>query len=591
MVKKASKRKTTKRKTKKGISIPLSNKAFDPSILEKMEREGVEKWENAEKFVRKIGSKSDKKMYHKTVYALGSQVRKTANSIWGQVEASVSDYTLQNWTPQQSLVPVSRTGRPYTAAQLKSKLAPVYFHNPHQGFEQIIFADIYQFTEIGPIIQELVGYLVGEKFTPKLKLKQKPKEGESELEIIDKYQYILDELEQVDEALGSTGDDGTDIPFQEKMLMIIINTFVFNRAAGIYLYGNGLEITDKNGKLKRVQGLPTGFVDQHPRDIGVIEVEPNTWKLKSVQFATVQNKNSGFLPASDVFYLWHALYSAPIHNSRWYGTSLIAFCLEEGRTLRQLTSRNFPAYGNILSTGNPLIQLDPNGVSEEDRDAISAEMLRDFSGDGPTLLWYEMSGVVVHPLETKIPIAELVEFRKSIREASIIKARLPLSLFGSEKDTNRATLEMRVQLARRTLKPQRQWLGRVISDQHYMKMFKIIYPDPECEERQMFEIETQFDDLQIDTAEDRMERLRVLIESGYPLSIPGASKILEQPDLESEMDMEMYKEIRDQKLKEAKMDPADKVKPAPGEKREPFKKRRQEDAQQTKKDDKKESKK
>ena len=77
MVKKASKRKITKRKitkrkTKKGISIPLSNKAFDPSILEKMEREGVEKWENAEKAVRKIGSKSDKKMYHKTVYALGS---------------------------------------------------------------------------------------------------------------------------------------------------------------------------------------------------------------------------------------------------------------------------------------------------------------------------------------------------------------------------------------------------------------------------------------------------------------------------------------------------------------------------------------
>ena len=212
-----------------------------------------------------------------------------------------------------------------------------------------------------------------------------------------------------------------------------------------------------------------------------------------------------------------------------------------------------------------------------------------------------MAGVVVHALETKIPIAELVEFRKwqielilisnSIREAAIIKARLPLSLFGSEKDTNRATLEMRVQLARRTLKPQRQWLGRVISDQHYMKMFKIIYPDPECEERQMFEIETQFDDLQIDTAEDRMERLRVLIESGYPLSIPGAAKILEQPDLESEMDMDMYKEIREQKLKEAKMDPADKVKPAPGEKREPFKKRRLEDAQQNKKDDKKESKK
>ena len=585
MVKKAS-----KRKIKQDLSIPLPHKAFDPKQLKKMEREGVEKWENAEKIVKKAEVKHGKNIQHKSIFALGSQARKAAQSIWGQVDADVSDYTLQNWTPQQSLVPVTRNGRPYTAAQLKSKMAPVYFHNPHQGFEQIIFADIYQFTEIGPIIQELVGYLVGEKFAPKLKLKQKPKEGETELSIIDKYQYILDELEQVDEALGSTGDDGTDISFQEKMLMIVINTFVFNRAAGIYLYGNGLEITDKNGKLKRIHNLPTGFIDQNPRDIGVIEVEPNTWKLKSVQFATVQNKNSGFLPSSEIFYLWHALYSAPLHNARWYGTSLISFCLEEGRTLRQLTSRNFPAYGNILSTGNPLIQLDPNGVDVDERRAISNEMLQDFSGDGPTLIWYDMPGLAVHPLETKIPIAEMVEFRKSIREAAIIKARLPLSLFGSEKDTNRATLEMRVQLARRTLKPQRQWLGRVISDQHYMRMFKKIYSDPKCIERQMFEIETQFDDLQIDTAEDRMERLRVLLDSGFPLSIPGASKVLEQPDLESQLDMEMYKKLRDQRLKEADMDPADKVKPDPGKKpesgkkREPFSKRKKEDAAADKKE-------
>ena len=40
-----------------------------------------------------------------------------------------------------------------------------------------------------------------------------------------------------------------------------------------HLYDNGLEITDKNGKLKRVQFPITDLWIKHPRDIGVIAVQ------------------------------------------------------------------------------------------------------------------------------------------------------------------------------------------------------------------------------------------------------------------------------------------------------------------------------
>ncbi|MDI1496255.1 MAG: hypothetical protein K8823_1563 [Cenarchaeum symbiont of Oopsacas minuta] len=544
----------------KKVKIPLTNRPHDPKLLEEMEARGSEKWKGAKKALKALESVNIKnpktgkkiKLRGKIMYALGERARRNAGHNWNrQNRSKVSDYVLENWVPQQELVPATRQGSALSAAATKSKIAPRYFHNPHQGFEYIIFSDMYQFTELGAVVQELVGYLVGERFSPKIRLKKKLGKDDSELKLIEEYQYIVDQLNEVDEALGSTDEGGIDLPFQEKMLMVILNTFVFNRCAGIYTYKNeGLEINDKNGKRIKVKGLPTGFIPQHPQDIGVIEVEPNTWKLKSAQFQYVINENSGFLPSSNIFYLWNAILSAPIHGSMWYGTSLGAFALEEARTLRQLTARNFPAYGNIFSTGNPLIQIDPQGADEKDRELISQNILADFSGDGPTLLWYPDGLLTVHNLEHKIPIQEMIEFRKSIREAIIIKARLPLSLFGSEKDTNRATLEMRVQLARRTLKPQREWLGRVIADQHYMRNFKAIYPDPNCKERRDVEIVTHFDDLQIDTAEDRMDRLAALISNGFPLSIAGAAEVMEQPDLEKHIDMVMYKAMRDKKLQD-----------------------------------------
>jgi len=67
-----------------------------------------------------------------------------------------------------------------------------------------------------------------------------------------------------------------------------------------------------NGRVYKE--IPSSMKFAHPRDLGIIEVDPETWRLKSVQW-----RNAYYMvQAKDMIYLWNPLVSAKTRNSTFY---------------------------------------------------------------------------------------------------------------------------------------------------------------------------------------------------------------------------------------------------------------------------------
>ena len=101
--------------------------------------------------------------------------------------------------------------------------------------------------------------------------------------------------------------------------------------------------------------LPINLRLVHPRDMGLIELDDKTWRLKSVQIRQFMGEDSGFTKVDKMIYYWNAVISAPVYNSDYYGISLMRNMYDELRALRRLISINFPTFADAVHTGIPCL--------------------------------------------------------------------------------------------------------------------------------------------------------------------------------------------------------------------------------------------
>ena len=112
-------------------------------------------------------------------------------------------------------------------------------------------------------------------------------------------------LMEVDKQVGRTNETGVGISFQDNVSRMILNSLTFNRAAALMDYGP-MEVNGKEYEL------PVNLRLVHPRDMGMIELDDKTWRLKAVQIRQYMEADSGFTNVDEMIYYWNAVISAPV---------------------------------------------------------------------------------------------------------------------------------------------------------------------------------------------------------------------------------------------------------------------------------------
>ena len=473
-----------------------------------------------------------KKKILRTTFGIGRQ-RRLNNP---HLASRYSDAVLENWVPKQEIFPVDKDGNQLTAAA--ERKAP-YYSNPEQDLDYIIYEDLYSYTVGGPILRELTKFIMGMGFKPKLIPKDDPDDGE----LIDKHKDVIMNLMQVDKQVGRSDKRGIGISFQDNVSRMILNSFTFNRSAALIDRGP-LEIDGNSYK-----NLPINLRLIHPRDMGIIELDDKTWRLKAVQIRQFMDNDQGFTKVEDMIYYWNAVISSPAYNSDYYGISLMRNMYDELRALRRLISINFPTFADAMHTGIPVITINPEGTTATQRQQEGEDIVNNWQDGSPNVLFKDPTQTRVDNITFDPKITEFDELAQSLTKFAVMKAGLPQSHFFAENEANMATLKHRIQLAISVnINPIRAWIDRTFTDQWYAKIFETMYGG--SEEFKLFDIGVEFNDLQIETLEDRINTAVAIHNELAPLTPEGMGEYLQDPNFEGKIDLEQQKMMYEQKQAE-----------------------------------------
>ena len=477
-------------KMSKPNKTPLTTTGFEPYVAEKVTDKGQEKL--------------------RISHAAGPINRHTQ-----MIEASIlnpdavyDEEIVANWKPHMSLsVADEYSGRPLSAAQIntmmtKDNWVPHYFMNPMQDLDYITIEALTRFTFVGPLMDALVKFAVGTGFKPELELINPSNDKDKDAEVVQENIEIIDTLSQIDNQLDQDSSDFMDTSFQEKMTALISTACIFNRSAHIFGYDTPVTVNGRNYKQ-----IPSSLKFAHPRDLGIIDVDPRTWRLKAVQW-----RNAYYMvPASDMIYLWNPIISSKTRNSWLYGDSMIMPMIDAARVIRKNIGVNFPAMAEATWSGMPIITIKPQGQSQGDKASEYANIANSLVRGGPNILLENPDDVKVDDIDFNPKVNEFVAMTEMLLKYCIAATGLPHSAFYDEDSSNRATMIGKLQLAKDTvINPMRAWIGRQISNQWYQRWFRLIYKDSKPEIFKQFRIRMTFSDLHIEEWYDKIQAVNQL---------------------------------------------------------------------------------
>jgi len=403
--------------------------------------------------------------------------------------------TIQNWTPHLALSVFDKdVNRALTAAEITSKqesqrYVPHYFLNPMQDLDYLVLEALSRFTFGGALMDGLTKFLVGTGFKPELELINPSNDEDKDAKEIAAGSDIISTLVQIDDQLNQNDENFIDASFIDKISALITAKNIYNRAALMFSYDKPVSV---NGiKYKEI---PSSLKFAHPRDLGIIDADPGTWALKSVQW-----RNAFYMvPAKDMIYLWNPLISAKTRNSWLYGDSMMMPMIDALRVVRKNIGVNFQAMAEATWSGIPLIFVKPQGQTPSDKQAEYQAIANGLVRGGPNI-------ILENPMETRVDnidfnpkVNEFVGLTEFLLKYCVAATGLPHSMFYDEAASNRATLLGKIQLATSTvINPIRNMDGRSISLQWYQRWFRLIYKDKKPEMLKKYRIKMAFSDLNI----------------------------------------------------------------------------------------------
>jgi hypothetical protein len=214
-----------------------------------------------------------------------------------QESSSYNTGAYQRFTPEQirehirqyNVVPYSKgkQPRPLSAAQINQKrdknILPRFFMNPYQDLDYMVLQDIYANSIGGRIIDRKEELKFGNGIRPVLKLRNPKLHGDDEAQqkLLEDNQEIIDKLLMIDDVLGDP-DDALD-PFLDpdvstKFQALSKNAAVFGRCMIVKQFTKQLLVDDDT---LAPPTIPNILKVIHPRDMGIVEINQESWKLKS----------------------------------------------------------------------------------------------------------------------------------------------------------------------------------------------------------------------------------------------------------------------------------------------------------------------
>lgn len=481
--------------TSRGPGTPMTWKGYTPKIVVTEEKQTVS------------GTKKETKILAHAAGPIPNNAKMLETAVLNP-NIEYDESVINNHTPQLELsVADDTSGQPLSAAEVDNfrnqdrNWIPHYFVNPMQDLDYLVIQAIARSTFVGPLIESIVKFLVGTGFRPELELINPGQKEEENEKLIEDNQEIIKTLMGIDNQLMRDDDRDLDTTFAEKIASLITVTLMFNRGALIFGYDKPIEV---NGK--RYKEIPSSMKFAHPRDLGIIQVDPRTWRLQSVQW-----RNAFYMvPAKDMIYLWNPLSSAKTRNSTFYGDSLVMPMLDAGRVIRKNIGVNFNAMAEATWAGLFLMAIKPEGQTLSDKQTEYQQVTKNMVRGGPNVLLEDPEFVKFHNVDFAPKVKEFQELTEAMLRYCVATTGLPHSMFYDESQSNRATMIGKIQLARSTvINPMREWIGRAIAHQWYQRWFRLIYKDKK-DLLEKFRITVVFDDLRIEEWFDKIEAVNQL---------------------------------------------------------------------------------
>lgn len=503
----ASKKKESKRKNPKKPQKPRKRKQYSMKSKSQKDAENPLTFNGFEKYRENTSQtpEGEKKTEIKRAHASGpipshTKLIETASL---NPDVEYDENIVNNWTPHMNLsVADSNTGQALSGAQVdgmrnqEKGWVPHYFVNPMQDLDYLVIQAIARSTFIGPLVETLTRFEVGARFKPELDLINPDKDEDKNAKEIEDNQEIIDTLLGIDAQLNRDDDRDLDTSFIEKISALITVKNMFNRGALIFGYDKPVKV---HGKIYKE--IPSSMKFAHPRDLGIIQADPGTWRLQAVQW-----RNSYYMvQAKDMIYLWNPLVSAKTRNSWLYGDSLVLPMLDAGRVIRKNIGVNFNAMAEATWSGLFLMAIKPEGQNLTEKKEEYQQVTNNMVRGGPNVLMEHPDDVKFQNVDFAPKVTEFKDLTEAMLRYCVACLGLPQSMFYDESQSNRATMIGKIQLATSTvINPMRETDARAICQQWYQRWFRLVYKDkPKLLEK--FRIKMVFEDLKIEEWFDKIE--------------------------------------------------------------------------------------
>ena len=458
-----------------------------------------------------------------------------------------SDFTeeqIRTHVPNYNVVPYSHGAdpKPLSANQIKSYKArskkkvffPKFFMNPYQDLDYIVLQDIYANSMGGRIIDRKEELKFGQGITPVLKLRNPNEAGDEDAqkELLEKGQYIIDKLIMIDQALGDP-DDALD-PFLDTD----VNTKFQALSKNASVYGRSMIIKEFTKKLvlpdgTSYPGIPNILKVVATRDMGWVEIDQESWKLKSVQ---IRFTGEQVVP-QQMIYMEHGS-NNPVYNALHYGFSEMQSMIGASRSLRQMIEVDFPTISKHVWAGMGFLFIEPEGTTPAEKQA-------ELNNINAVAKVGRLNNLMISPDKTRLDqmefspkIKELVELADFLIRHNIAQTGMPQALFAQEQDSNRSTLVQKVRFFMDgVIKNQQKDDGQQIGKQWYMPNFKAVYKT-DSEEFKLYKVEAEFKPLKLEAFDDSVEAVAKLNEQ-VPLTTKAIGELLGIDNFETMVDPDM----------------------------------------------------
>lgn len=320
-----------------------------------------------------------------------------------------------------------------------AKMLYMYSNPAYTDEELEFFEDAWGSSIAGATIDKLIEYTFGGGIKPTFELiDDNGLDDEQKKKELKKYENELNELIHYDNKIN----------FEKKLKDAITMTIVFGRCV-IAFEGTG---------------LPTALKIIHPRDLGRVFLDQETWGLEKV----ITTFPSDELVPDEMVYCINRP-DSPRRRTMWYGYSEMQRIVGAARAWRRIVEYDMPEITTSMWAGYGMFILKKMGRSKIDAENDANTLLNSLQSGAFNAVTVDSNDEVEFKnLDLNPKIKEMVDLASFYERIIIGNFAVPSALLGREEDQNRATLIGKIQFfLQGVVKSRRDWVSELVSQQWY----------------------------------------------------------------------------------------------------------------------------